>query len=220
LEFIRARAESMGAEIWLEDNQLFVRSRTHWGTSPALTLTYGAGLLRFSVLADLTTQASELHVSGWNVAQKTDFDQQAAALPATLTPNNGQTGGNILAQAFGEQPARVVHTAPVNAEAADQYAQARFEAQARRFITGTGIAVAEPELRIGQVVALEGLGERHSGLYYCVGVRHRFDTTHGYRIEFDVERADFAPGEARRPPISRPGSRRPPSKRPNMGKKE
>lgn len=220
LAFIRDRAHRSGADIWLEDDHLLVRSRADWGTSPALTLTYGASLLRFSVFADLTTQASELHVTGWDVAHKDSIDQQAAALPAAFRPNSGQTGGDILAQAFGEQTASIVHTAPASAEAAHRLAQARFEAQARRFITGTGVTVDKPELHIGQVIALEGLGERYSGLYFCVGVRHRFDTNTGYRVEFDVERADFEPGETRRAPISRPGIRRPPSKRPNIGKKE
>jgi len=218
LEFIRALAGRLGADIWCEDTRLIVRSRSAWDTSSALTLTYGAGLLRFSVLADLTTQASALEVTGWSVAHKSDIIQTAEMNGAALTLNDGQTGGELLAERLGEQTARVVHTAPASDEEALARAQARVEALAWDFVRGTGTALDKPELGIGKIVTLEGLGERFDGLYHCVAVRHRFDQAAGYRIEFEVERADFDDEEHRQPPAKRPGLQRPPIDKPKRGK--
>ncbi|MCC6617078.1 MAG: phage late control D family protein [Anaerolineae bacterium] len=217
LEFIRERARRLGADVWCEDGGLIVRSRGAWDASDALELNYGASLTRFSVLADLTTQASALELTGWNVAHKHTIDQQAEP-NAALALNGGEIGADLLAETLGEQTRRIVHTAPASDEAALADARARVEAVAWRFIRGTGVALETPELAVGRVVDLDGLGERFDGLYYCVGVRHRFDTMAGYRVEFEVERADFVSGERRRPPSAHPGTRLPPKVKPTRGK--
>jgi phage protein D len=60
---------------------------------------------------------------------------------------------------------------------------------ARRFVTGRGVAEADPRIRVGRTVRLDNLGELFTGPYYVTEVVHRFDGRKGLRTEFAVERA-------------------------------
>ena len=44
---------------------------------------------------------------------------------------------------------------------------------ALNYIVGEGTAVGDPAIRVGTVIALDGLGKRFNGLYYVTQVAHR-----------------------------------------------
>ncbi|HNU03283.1 MAG TPA: hypothetical protein PKL67_03950, partial [Anaerolineae bacterium] len=67
LAFLRERAAAVDAELWLDDRTLHIQARARRNAG-SVTLTYGAGLLEFTVLADLAHQRSAVRVSGWDVA--------------------------------------------------------------------------------------------------------------------------------------------------------
>jgi hypothetical protein len=60
--------------------------------------------------------------------------------------------------------------------------------QARRFVTGRGIAECDARLRVGSYVDLQGLGTLFSGKYYLCEVQVLFDPVNGLRTEFAAER--------------------------------
>jgi phage protein D len=54
--------------------------------------------------------------------------------------------------------------------------------------TGKGTAIGDPRLRVGQVVALSGLGSAFSGTTYrLTSVSHTLDSS-GYRTGFEVRK--------------------------------
>jgi uncharacterized protein len=190
LAFMRERARSLGAELWVEDKTLFARSRTDRGDR-TVVLTYGRNLLSFSVRADLAHQCTELGITSWDVAAKDGIEEIATenAIHAELGLRRGDTAGSsILQQAFGERKERIVHTVPLTGEEARSIAQARYREQARRFVTGSGIADGDARIRVGCIVYLLGLGRLFNGNYYVVRVRHSYDSLYGFRTTFDVER--------------------------------
>ncbi len=61
LAFLRERARRQAAEIWIEDDKLYVQERQKRSPEKeALTLTMNAGLLEFGVLADTANQYGRL----------------------------------------------------------------------------------------------------------------------------------------------------------------
>jgi phage protein D len=191
LEFLRERARRIGAELWIEDATLVVRSRESWDTASPLVLSYGERLKHFTVLADLTDQRTALHVTGWDVGEKSMIGSTAEAASNTTGLNHGLSGSALLNQVMGSRQQRIVHTNPLTMTEAGVIARARFEQTARRFVTGHGAAEGSPAIRVGRVLELKGLGKLFDGQYYCVKVRHLFDLQEGYRTEFAVERADL-----------------------------
>ena len=69
LAFIRERARSIDAEVWMEGNTL--NAKSHTGRNGAdLEMTYGNELREFTVLADLAMQRTSVTVNGWDVSSK------------------------------------------------------------------------------------------------------------------------------------------------------
>jgi phage protein D len=56
------------------------------------------------------------------------------------------------------------------------------------FITGEGTAIGNTDIRAGEVVELNGLGKRFSGLYYITSSTHEVGPK-GYRTRFTVGRS-------------------------------
>ena len=187
LAFMRERARAVGAEIWIDGQTLHAASRVQRGGASA-NLAYGAGLREFSVLADLSHQATSVLASGWDVASKQAINEQAddSVLGAELGQDD--SGASVLRSAFGECKQIYAHAAPATSGEARDYAKARFLDTARRFVVGTGVAEPESRLRVGTQVQLSGLGTLFSGKYYVTETSLTYDGQRGLRNNFRGER--------------------------------
>jgi phage protein D len=187
LAFLRERARAVDAELWVDDKQLSVVSRSKRQTNN-FTLTYGQGLFEFMCMADLADQAIGFTVSGWDVTAKQTLSYRAtsAALGGEL---NGDLGGStILQQAIGQRDQQVVHQMPFTTQETQALAEAYYRRWARRFVTGTGVADGDGRIQVGTNLTLKGLGPLFEGTFYVTAARHVFDTKTGYRTWFAVER--------------------------------
>jgi phage protein D len=187
LAFIRERVRSVNAELWVQGTTLYARARTDRDAG-TIDLSYGVNLLSFTVLADLAQQCTELGVAGWDVEGKDGIDETADESAISAELNGDTSGASILQQALASRQERIVHTVPFTVEEARSIAQARYRERARRFVTGTGLADGNPNIRVGAILNLSRLGGLFNGKYYVVRARHSYDRSLGYRTEFDVER--------------------------------
>lgn len=188
LAFLRERARAIGAELRLRGTTLHAARRSS-SAAGAPTLTLGAELSEFRVLADLGTQATAVVVDGWDVAGKQAIHEQADGNSMASEIGNDESGAALLRNAFGERRQTLAHAVPLSADEATALARARFAQQARRFVVGQGVAAADPALQVGGRVKLQGLGPLFNGFYSVVATRLRFDARHGLRTEFRAERA-------------------------------
>ncbi len=187
LAFIRDRARSIDAEVWMSDKTLHAKAHTG-RNGDKLQMTYGNQLREFNVLADLAMQRTSVAVNGWNISNKAamQFEATDSAISSEL---NGDTSGvSILQSALGERKEALAHTIPLNDQEAQHEAEAFFRMSARRFVVGHGIAETNKSLRAGSQLDLQGLGPLFNGKYYVAEVKHIFDGTKGLRSEFRSER--------------------------------
>jgi Bacteriophage probable baseplate hub protein len=189
MAFMRERARSIGGEVWVENTDLHAAKRsdrTPGGDPPKLG--YGAALHAFSASADLAHQRTSVTVTGWDVSGKQALSEQAddAALSGEL--GNDTSGASVLKSALGDRGETVSGSVPLTSDEARARGEALFRRRARRFVSGRGIADGDARLAVGRTVRLEGLGPLFSGDFYVAEVTHRFDSTHGLRTEFAVER--------------------------------
>jgi phage protein D len=191
LAFLRERARTIDAELWVEGSTLYARPRRDRG-SESFQLTRGNTLREFTVLADLAGQRTSVTVSGWDVARKTELAYEATEDSIRSELNGDISGAGILSSAFGERKEALVHTIPLNSGETQAEAEAFFKRGARRFITGQGIAETDSRLRVGSYVELNGIGPLFNGQYYICEIKHRFDGVDGLRTEFSVERPGLA----------------------------
>ncbi len=168
LEFLRARLSAIDAELWVEGNVLHAQSRSerHHGT---VILRQGTELREFSVAADLTEQRSRVVVSGWDVRNTSAIEASATDAVLADEVRGRQSGAAILTASFGRRDVAIVDSVPFSDEEAQRRADASFKNRARRFVTGHGVCEANPAMRIGTHVDLQGVGPLFSGRY----LRHR-----------------------------------------------
>lgn len=187
LAFIRDRARSIDAEVWMSDKTLHAKAHTG-RNGDKLQMTYGNQLREFNVLADLAMQRTSVAVNGWNISNKAamQFEATDSAISSEL---NGDTSGvSILQSALGQRKEALAHTVPLNDQEAQHEAEAYFRMSARRFVVGHGTAETNKSLRAGSQLDLQGLGPLFNGKYYVAEVKHIFDSAKGLRTEFRSER--------------------------------
>lgn len=186
LAFLRERARSLDAELWMESSKLHAVRHSSRGGQP-IELTYGGDLREFSALADLAEQRTSVIVSGWDVAGKQTITHEASAGVIQGELNGDTSGVSILQQALGDRKEQLSHTVPLTSDQAQNAAEAFFKIGARRFVTGRGVAKIQSKLHAGVFIQLKELGPLFSGKYYTTEVRHVFDRS-GLRTEFTAER--------------------------------
>lgn len=187
LAFLRERARSIDAEVWVEGAALHAAHRRDRRTSGA-TLVLGARLREFSVLADLAGQRTAVTANGWDVAGKAALTHEATEAVISGELGSDESGVGILQAKFGGRKESLAHGVPLTSAEVQAQAEAMFRHSARRFVMGRGVAETDPLLRVGRDIELQGLGPLFSGKYYLAEVRHRFDGSRGLRTEFTVER--------------------------------
>lgn len=188
LAFLRDRARAIGAEIWVDGDELHAAPRASRTGGTPLELAYGARLREFRVVADLAMQRSSFAVAGWDVGGKQAIRQVADAGLLQSELNQGDSGPSILGQALGTRDETLAHGIPLSADEARARAEAMLRLFGRRFVVGRGIAEPDARLRVGSQVTLGGLGDLFDGTYYVAESRHLFDNRLGFRTEFAVER--------------------------------
>jgi phage protein D len=188
LAFLRERARSIDAELWMNDTTLSMKSRAG-RRGNAVPLTFSQELTSFKVTADLATQRSSVTANGWDVSNKQLLKYEAGESVITGEINGDDSGVSILSSALGDRKDSVAHTVPLNSDEVEAVAKSYFKSCARRFVVGRGTAQTDAKLKVGALLDLKALGPLFSGKYYVVEARHVFDTTSGLRTEFTAERA-------------------------------
>lgn len=187
LAFLRERARSVDAELWMDGSTLHVQSHSSRGGQP-FQISYGGELREFRVIADLALQRTSFSVSGWDVSGKSAISHEAAASVISSELNGDESGVSILSSKFGDRKESVAHAVPLTDEEARSAAESFFKLTARNFVVGHGVAETDSRFRAGRKVRIIALGPLFSGTYYITEVHHVFDVSRGIRTEFTAQR--------------------------------
>jgi uncharacterized protein len=188
LAFLRERARSIDAEIWIKDKELNVKTRVQ-RNGETVKLKYKSELREFCVIADLANQRTSVNASGWDVSGKKAIKFEATDSVISSELGRDTSGISILKNAFGERKESIAHNVPLVAEDAQNAAESFLKILARQFVVGRGTAQPNAHLRVGAFVEFENLGKLFDGKYYVTEVAHIFDNVQGFRTEFRAERA-------------------------------
>jgi phage protein D len=188
LSFLRERARSIDAEIWLDDQGLHCQSRTK-RNSGTVKLNYGGELREVVVTADLAGQRTSLTVNGWDISSKSGITHEATEQVISGELNGDTSGISILQSAFGARKEALAHTVPLSSSEAQAEAESVLRMTARRFVVAHGMAQADAKLSVGSYVDMQGLGPLFNGKYYLCHVKHVFDGEQGFVTQFTAERS-------------------------------
>jgi uncharacterized protein len=194
LAFLRERARLIQAEIWIDDDTLYFKSR---GKRPGteLTLLRNNDLMDLEVRADLAHQRTSVKVSGYDASARNKIDEDAPAGTIETEISGGRTGPSILQSAFGANVSFRVREAPLKDSEAKAWARAEMLRRSRSFVTVAGTTRGSPDMVVGSKLTLSGVGHPFDGAgYYTTRVTHLYDTVYGHRTRFAAERPTIQEG--------------------------
>lgn len=183
LAFLMHRAWRIGYECFVEDEKLIFRKPVT--AQPKVSLAWGKDLLSFRPRLTVADQVAEVQVKGWDVQKKAVIIGRSTQgqLYPKVKPN-----GADAAQKFGKSKQVIVDHPVVSQAEANTVAAARLDEISGVFIEAEGTAFRRPEIKAGQKVKLEALGERLSGAYLVTSATHVY-TSGGFTTHFSVRGA-------------------------------
>ena len=179
MEFLRERAARIGFELFVQDEKMHFRPPTEGEVLELLWLT---DIESFRVRVASAEQVEAVEVRGW------DYRRQAKQEIVESEPQagsaQGQGGLDVITETkfepttqFGDSsppPKLLVVDKPVfSNEEAKRLAEALWSEIGGEFVQADARAYGNPEIRVGKVVDLVGMG-RYDGRYYITETRHLY----------------------------------------------
>lgn len=186
IDFLLERARRINFEVTVKDKTLNFRKALN-NKDKLVSLDFGLTLTSFFPRLNTLSQVSDVVVQGWNPKTKEAIAGKAAPGDENSKMGGSKLGASVSKEAFFQATAFVVNRPVFTEGEATQMAKGRFNEMAVDFITGEGLAIGNTDIRAGEVIELNGLGKRFSGLYYITSSTHEVGPK-GYRTRFSVGR--------------------------------
>lgn len=165
-DFIVRRAERNGLAVYTRDGELAIEEVT--ATPGAITLSYGRNVLDLDLQLDARLQYNTTEATSWAPADQTNSVQ-----PGTGGLSGpGRTSVSDLATASGGQTLALRADGHVNAQALQLWASASVKRQELSKVLGTITTQGTGDVRCGNWVTLEGLGDQFNGNAFVGGIMH------------------------------------------------
>ena len=194
LAFVLELAALNGYALWAEDKTLHFEPERQASGTP-IKLAWGKTLISFTPRLSIAGLVNAVQVRGWDAAQKQSFTASANAAggdPSQAATRLAATGRAAIARGSGKNSVIVIEDASVSsAEEASALAASTLASLRQEVLTGDGVCVGRPDLRVGSQLELSGVG-RFSGTYTVTEVTHAFGGN-GYQTSFQL---NGAPGAA------------------------
>jgi Rhs element Vgr protein len=188
-DFLVARAELNGRLVLADSGKLTVAPPEFSG-DPVAQLTFGTNILSFDATLDATDQHADLRCAAWDPANQAMVESEAQA-PAV------EEAGNLASEALSglvSEDARAYrHTANLLAEELQAWADAQRLKNVLSKVRGVAKCTGLAQVKPGQVIELDGVGDRFSGKVFVSGVRHELsDGAWEMDLQFGLWPALFA----------------------------
>ncbi|MBL0700410.1 MAG: phage late control D family protein [Desulfosarcina sp.] len=186
--FLRRLANKSGFEFFLQGGTLYFRKPrdTKNNKKTVKTFQYRKNLISFSPRLSMASLISKVVVSGWNI-------ETTKPIKVSLTLKDLGTGPDIssleklIKASEGPEPQVVEDKAFSSEDEAKDIAKVELKKAINNFIQGSLESIGDVDLRPGNNIKIEGLGEMFSGNYYIKSAKHIFGKS-GYKTTLQVRR--------------------------------
>ena len=189
-DFINLRAEANGMFVLPRYDKIMVKAPVLDGDA-VLSLYYGSSILEFEAEMDARNCYSEIKVSGWSAADQALIDATASNQWNGKEPGNFTS--NDAADAVGNSSLNVFWHGDTITDNLDIVAKAVMVRHHVSKICGRAQCIGFATIWPGDIVELNGVGDRFNGKAYVTGVQHRiregrWDTD----IQFGLKNRSYA----------------------------
>lgn len=171
-DFMLCRVDANGLLCNTDDGKIRI-AKPDFASAPAITVQYGATVHDLDAEIDARLQFKAVKAAAWNSTEQEMIDTVEAEDPNV--PDAGNITADTLADVIGEDSFNLQHSGKLNEQELQQWANAKMLkhklAKVRGRVTTDGTAVVKP----GQMIQVNGIGERFEGKLFVTGIRHQID---------------------------------------------
>lgn len=170
-DLLVSRMEMNGLLTIMDDGAVRIQAPDFGQKEPALWLHYGATVLEFDGGLELRDQFEEVAARAWNPAE-----QALVEIPASKPgiQQNGNLPGEKLAAANGKGPSLHRHGGNLPEGELQAWADARLMKDRLSRTSGRVQFQGYNEVKVGQIVGLQGFGKRFDGPVYVSAVHQEY----------------------------------------------
>ncbi len=189
-DFLLCRADVLGMLCIANDGKLSIK-KPDFAAAPVLTVQYGATVHELDAEIDARLQYKAVKGTMWNYSDQellSDVEAEEPTVPAA-----GNLDGATLANVLGEEEFVLYHSGKIDEPELQQWVNAKMMkhrlAKIRGQVKIDGTAAVLP----GQLIELQGVGERFKGKLFVTAVRHQYENGNWQTsIQFGINPEWFA----------------------------
>ncbi len=171
-DFMLCRADANGMLCFNDDSKISI-SKPEFSGNAALTAQFGATILDMDAEIDARFQYKSVTGSTWNYTTQELLD--SAEAEEVRLPEVGNLDKNILASVINEDKYTLINSAKMEDPEMQDWINAMMMKHQLAKIRGRVRTDGTTVLRPGQLIQLNGTGERFEGKLYVTGVRHEVE---------------------------------------------
>lgn len=189
-DFLVCRADAAGMLCIPNDGKLAIKKPNFSGET-VLTVQYGATIHELDAEIDARLQYKSVKGTMWNYTDQELLADVEAEEPAI--PTAGNLDGTTLANVLGEDEFMLYHSGKIEEPELQQWVNAKMMkhrlAKIRGQVKIDGTAAVAP----GQIIELQGVGERFEGKLFVTAVRQQYENGNWQtNIQFGINPEWFA----------------------------
>lgn len=175
-----------------EKDKLVFKKPTDGRHQSSERLTYqfkwGESLMSFTPELTAARQVSKVTVKGWDPKTKKAITGSASKDDLLGKTGSGTSGPEVAEKKLNKKEEILVDWPVRSKEEAKALAVSLLRERAYEYMRASGQAIGLPDMRPGDNVEIEGVGQRFSGKYYVTRVEHSIGNN-GYTTGFSVRRS-------------------------------
>lgn len=179
-DFILSRAEMLGKMILTNDEKITIKTPTVSGDA-ALSLLYGATIIELDAEMDSRDQYTAVKSVSWDVSAQAVAESNADE-PSNLE-EEGSLSASDLAAVSGVDEFVLNHAGAIIPEERKAWADAQLLRSRLSKIKGRAKFGGIATINAGDIIELNGLGERFNGKAFVSGVRHDYTLSEGWKTQ-------------------------------------
>lgn len=168
-DFLLSRADVNGLLVFTDDGTIVAKA-PDCSQKPVLTLTYGANIKEVELEMDAEHQMPGVRSLSWDYS-KQELAEEEGEDPGVKSPGN--LDSETLSEVFYTEPITLYHTGSLETEELKAWADAQMLKSRLAKIKGRIRITGFAGVKAGDMVTLEGFGDRFNGEAFVSGVAHQ-----------------------------------------------
>jgi Rhs element Vgr protein len=189
-DFMLCRCDANGLLCTPDDGKIKI-GKPDFNGETALTIQYGATVHDLDAEIDARLQFKSVKGTMWDYSGQELLDNVEAEDPGV--PDAGNLDADTLADVIGEEAFTVYHSGKIEEPELQALVNAKMMKHRLAKIRGKVRIDGTPDVKPGELIQLNGVGERFEGKLFVTGVRHEVEKGDWQTIiQFGIDPAWFA----------------------------